>query len=151
MLCGSWNCSQRNKKIDWKVQIGHEVQDGSTGSSWNHFLPDIPNLQLHIHHFPLKKIWNLDELLSTTKERRATSRWVGEAETWSFKKKKKKKSYPTLQSSDVAHSYHLAGMSRGEWSQCLLRQESKGSCSGCPHSLAGWARAKGHRVLQLPS
>lgn len=41
---------------------------------------DTTHLQQHVDFF---KIWKLDELLSTTKDKRYTLRWVGEAEPWS--------------------------------------------------------------------
>lgn len=42
---------------------------------------DTSNVQLHMDHFPLEKIWKLGELLSATKNKRATLRWEGEVET----------------------------------------------------------------------
>ena len=44
---------------------------------WNSLPPlDTPNLWLRMDHFPLKKnMGKLDKLISTTKDKRTTSRW----------------------------------------------------------------------------
>lgn len=81
----SGNCIQEL----FKIKKGREKGN----SRWWHrkilSLPpstDTPNLQLHIDHFPLKSIWKVDKLLSTTKDKRTTFSWVGEAEIQIHKK-----------------------------------------------------------------
>lgn len=47
---------------------------------------DTPTLQLHMKQFSLKKEWKLVALLLNNRDKRTTSRWVGEAGTWSYEK-----------------------------------------------------------------
>lgn len=68
----------RKGRSDWRLQHPKILN----------LLPpeDTPNLQLCMDIFPLKKIWKWDELISTTKVKRTTSRWVGKADKYSCKK-----------------------------------------------------------------
>lgn len=56
-------------------------QDGNIEDSEWPLPTDAPNLQFHTDHFPLKNFWKLDELFSTTIDKRTISRWVEEVET----------------------------------------------------------------------
>lgn len=97
---------------------------------------DTTNLWLYIDQFPLKITWNLAENSLTTKVKRATSRWVGEAEAQSCKE-------PHTQCSDA----QLGGTSqiwnfslRSECSMPNIRDPTLRTCTRetCPQNIWLW-------------
>ena len=71
---------------------------------------DTPNLQLHMEQSPLRKTGKLAECFSTTKDKRATSRWIGEAETLSCQKSHSQHDNPQWGGISQIQSFSLRSM-----------------------------------------